>query len=484
MIRWLEVLRIMMFLTFGIAACLAPPLIIAVVERDAGLLPLTLTVLFTSMVGGAGLYLTSGRNAEPLSQREAVLVVSLAWVVTGILGAIPFYVSPAFRSFTDSVFESVSGFTTTGASVLPAVEALPASLQFWRGFTHWLGGLGVILLMIAVLPLLGHGGVSLYRAEFSGARSDKLKPRIAETAAALWKIYIGFTIAGYLVLRLLGLSRLDAIFHAFAAIGTGGFSTRNSNIEAFNSAAVELVLIALMVAGGLNFTLHFRLIVLRQWRVFVRDSEVRLYLGLLTAATLLVAISLSSSLGAGWWHSLRLSAFQVVSIMTATGFSSADFDTWTEFARFALLALMFVGGCTGSTAGGLKVARIVLLLKSVGRQMRTMVNRKSVYSVRFSGEPVQPGVITTALGLISVAVMLNLAATLALAATGVDLITSFSGVTACMFNVGPGLGAVGPAQNYAHLSLFAKWVLIFVMIAGRLEFFAFLAVFTPAFWRR
>ncbi len=484
MIRWLQVLHIMLFLTLGISACLVPPLIIAIVERDSGLFPLTSSVLLTSSIGGIGLYLMSGRGGDALSHRGSLLVVSLAWVITGALGAMPFYLSPAFASFTDALFESVSGFTTTGASVLPAVEVLPASLQFWRGFTHWLGGLGVILLMIAVLPLLGHGSVFLYRAEFSGARSDKLKPRIAETAAALWKIYIGFTVAGYLVLRILGLSRLDAIFHTFAAIGTGGFSTRNSNVEAFNSVAVELVLIVLMVVGGLNFTLHFRLIVLRQWRVFVRDSEVRLYFGLLAVAVLLVSLSLSSSMGTSWWHSVRLSAFQVVSIMTATGFSSADFDQWTAFGKFVLLTLMFVGGCTGSTAGGLKVARIVLLLKSVGRQMETMLNRKSVCIVRLSGEPVQPGLITTALGLVSLAIMLNMGASLAVAATGVDLITSFSGVTACMFNVGPGLGAVGPAQNYGHLSLFAKWVLIFVMVAGRLEFFVFLAVFTPSFWRR
>lgn len=454
----------------------------ALINLDAGSAPLLLSSLLTCGLGIIAVTLFRSEGHE-LTHREALLFVSCVWFLAGFTGGLPFWLSPNFTGLTDAVFESVSGFTTTGASILTDVEALPDSLLFWRALTHWLGGLGIVVLMVAVLPLVGSGGVALYRAEFSGAGGERLSPRIRRTAKAFWKIYVAFTFVGVVALRATGMNNLDAVCHTFAALGTGGFSTRNTSVEAFHSAAAEGVLIFLMVAGGMNFTQHYRLLVTRRFRRAARDTETRFYLGALVIATALVAICLSSSEGLGFAKSLRLAAFQVVSIMTATGFSSANFGIWHPFVQFSLLTLMWIGGSTGSTAGGIKCARIALLCKRVATQFHQRVHVRSIATIRINGESLPARATDAALKIVCVAILVNFAASLLLTATGVDIVSAVSAVTATMFNVGPGLGTVGPAATYTHLSLFAKWVLIFTMIAGRLEFLGFLVIFTPYFWK-
>lgn len=433
---------------------------------------------------GAALAVFCGRPRHELSKREGLLLVVVAWLAVSGFGCLPFFLSPQFRSFSDAFFEAASGFTTTGATVLDRVETLPEPVQLWRCLSHWLGGMGIVLLGVAVLPLVGHGGMQLYRAEFSGAKSEKLKPRIAETARSLWRIYLALTAALFAALVLAGLSPFEALCHAFSTLGTGGFSTRTRSVAGFGSPLVEWILIVFMLLAGLSFVLHYRLLVERRVREALGDVELRGYLALVALGTLVVSVSLVEDNGYAPGRALRAALFQVTSIVTTTGFVTDDFERWAPLPQVVLLALMFVGGCTGSTAGGLKTARLLLLAGVVDREFKRMVEPRGVFAVRLGGKVVAEPTIQSLLNLVYLALVVNFAAVLALAGLGVDVLTSISAVAASMFNVGPGLGAVGPADHYGHLPWLAKWVLSGCMIAGRLEFYTVIVILTPAFWRK
>jgi trk system potassium uptake protein TrkH len=437
----------------------------------------------TGGVGGV-LVLLVPRPDRDLGQREGLLLVVATWVCVALFGALPFYFSPHFKSFTDAYFEAASGFTTTGATVLDRVEVLSRPLQLWRCFSHWLGGMGIVLLGIAVLPLVGHGGMSLYRAEFSGAKSEKLKPRITETALALWKIYFAFTVIEFVALKWAGMDAFEAACHTFSTLGTGGFSTRTASIAGFESPLIEYIIIVFMLLAGASFIQHYRLLVERRPRRFLRDVEIR-YFGIVTiGAASLIAVVLMLDADYAPERALRASLFQVSSIITTTGFVTDDFELWHPLPQVLLLALMFVGGCTGSTAGGLKMSRVLLMVKVVGREFQRMVERRGVFAVRLGGRVVPETTVQSLLNLIYLAFLVNFVSCLLLAACGVDVLTSIAAVAASMFNIGPGLGNVGPAENYGHLPALAKWVLSGCMIAGRLEFYTVLVILTPAFWRK
>lgn len=482
MIHWPSLLRLLGYFILGLAASLQVTLGVALFLQDGGMVPLAAAATVAT-AAGVVLILAFRPLPHELTRREGIFFVVLAWLVASTLGALPFYLSDSFTSVVDALFESVSGFTTTGATVLADIEGLPASLHFWRSLIQWLGGMGIILLGIAILPLLGTGGMELYRAEFSGARSEKLKPRIAESALALWKIYVFFTLAEYLALRLAGLGPFDSLCHSFTTMATGGFSTRNASIEAFSSPAVEYIVVFFMLVAGINFTQHYRILVERQPGVILRDLETRSYLAITAAGTLVIYLSLLGS-GSCAEETFRQSLFQVVSILTTTGYSSADFELWSSFGQLVLLALMFIGGCTGSTAGGLKVSRFVLLLNVVRREFQQMAEKRGVFAVRLGGRPVGEETIRSLLSLVHLAFLINFASCLLLTAVGVDVLTAISAVAASMFNIGPGLGGVGPTEHYGHLPSLAKWVLSFCMLAGRLEFYTLLVILTPAFWRK
>lgn len=433
---------------------------------------------------GAALALGLKRPEQDLNQREGLLLVVVAWLAVSAFGCLPFFLSPHFGSFTDAFFESASGFTTTGATILVEVEVLPESLQLWRCFSHWLGGMGIVLLGIAILPLVGHGGMSLYRAEFSGAKSEKLKPRITETAFALWKIYLAFTVVEFGALRLAGMTTFEALCHTFSTLGTGGFSTRTASVGGFGDPVIEYIIIGFMLLAGISFIQHYRLFVeLRPWKMFT-DVEVRAYLAIVTAISGLIGFVLLFDADYAWERALRAALFQVTSIVTTTGFATEDFELWHPLAQTLLLTMMFVGGCTGSTAGGLKVSRIVLLSHVVNREFKRMVERHGVFAVRMGGRVVPEETVQSLLNLVYLAFVVNFASVLALSALGVDVLTSIAAVAASMFNIGPGLGSVGPAENYAHLPWLGKWVLTGCMIAGRLEYYTVLVILTPAFWRK
>jgi len=482
LIDWSNIAKLLGYFILGLAFSLLPAISFAFWNGDAGLGPLLWALVVPVTLGCILVGLLHLEPAE-LTRRDAILLVVSSWVAACLIGALPFYFSDYPFSFVDAVFESTSGFTTTGSTVLADIEALPESLLLWRSLIHWLGGMGIILLGIAILPLLGTGGMQLYRAEFSGARSEKLKPRVAEVALALWKIYASLTLVLYILLRLLGMSRFDAACHSFSTMATGGFSTRALSIEAFASPSIEYVIVVFMILASINFTLHFRLFSQGDFWAVWKDTELRFSLGVVVAATAAVYISLSG-LEYTSAESFRLALFQVVSIVTTTGYSSADFETWPPLGQFTLLALMLIGGSTGSTAGGLKAARVLLLLRVVQREFRKMAERRGVFAVRLSGEAVDETTIQSLLNLVYLALVVNVVACIALTATGVDILTSITAVTASMFNVGPAFGQVGPTEHFGHLPVLAKWVLSLCMLAGRLEFFTFFVIFAPLFWRK
>jgi trk system potassium uptake protein TrkH len=428
------------------------------------------------------------RERPALKQREGILLVVLIWLASCLFGALPFYFSPYFQSYAAAFFESASGFTTTGATVLTVLEDLPADLHLWRAFSHWLGGMGIVLLSIAILPLIGQGGSDLYRAEFSGARAEKLQPRVIETARTLWRIYLALTAALFAALLIAGMGAFDALCHAFSTLATGGFSTHTASIAAFDDPLIEYIIILFMLLAGISFVQQYNLWVERRFADVARDYEVRAYLSLVLLATIVIAVILlrdqPADSPAALEASIRQALFQTVSIVTTTGFVTADYAQWQPVAQLILLSLMFVGGCTGSTAGGLKVARVKLMMKVIGRDFRQLSEPQGVFRIRLGGAAIPELTVSAMLNLVYLALFAVLAASLALAAQGLDLRTAVSAVIACQFNVGPGLGDVGPASNYAAMPEFAKWVLALSMIAGRLEFYTFFFVLTGAFWRR
>ncbi len=483
MIRPAAVLHVVGLFLLLLAAAMLFPLVYALVADTASVRPLAAATAVCA-TSGFLMFGTLRRLESDLTVREGLLLVAAVWAAVCLFGALPFHFSPHFASFTDAVFEATSGFTTTGATVLERVEVLPNGLQLWRCFTHWVGGMGIVLLGIAILPLLGTGGMHLYRAEFSGARSEKLTPRITETAGSLWRIYVALTLAEYVALRLAGMNAFEAACHSFSTLGTGGFSTRTASVGGFESPLIEFIVIVFMILAGINFTRHYRLWREGQARAFFGDVEIRAYLLILAAAAGVVMLALVTGGRLGPVEALRRALFQVTSILTTTGFVTDDFEKWRPLAQLLLLVLMFVGGCTGSTAGGLKVARILLLQRVVRRQFRRIVEPRGVFAIRLGGQVIPEETVQSLLNMVYLALIVFGAAALVLAAMGADVLTSIAAVAASMFNIGPGLGQVGPAEHYGHLPPLSKWVLAIVMVCGRLEFYTAIVIFTPMFWRK
>jgi trk system potassium uptake protein TrkH len=482
-IRARAVAHILGLFLLGLAGTMLVPLAVAIHDSSDDLRPIGYALLITA-AAGAILFRGFPRPATDISQREGILLVAAIWLSASAFGGLPFFFSTHFPGFTDSFFEAASGFTTTGATVLDEMEVLPRGLQLWRIFSHWLGGMGIVLLGIAILPLLGAGGMHLYRAEFSGAKSEKLKPRITETAVSLWKIYFALTLLEYVALRLAGINSFEAACHSFSTLGTGGFSTRTASVGGFQSPLVEYIVIAFMFLAGINFARQYQLWVERRPRSFFRDAEVRAYATVIATGTVFIFLSLVWETGYAAESALRSALFQVTSIVTTTGFVTDDFEKWKPLPQVILLALMYSGGCTGSSAGGLKISRMVLLLKVVMREFKVMVERRGVFAVRLGGQVIPEATIRSLLNLVYLAFLVNFVSCLLLAAVGVDILTCIAAVAASMFNIGPGLGEVGPTEHYGHLPALAKWVLSGCMIAGRLEFYSALVVLTRAFWRK
>jgi trk system potassium uptake protein TrkH len=436
-------------------------------------------------VGFGSVMLFSFRKdaAEELGLREGFAIVTFGWIITPLFGSLPFIISGAIPSFTDAYFETISGFTTTGASILTDIESLPKWLLYWRSLTQWLGGMGIIVLSLAILPLLGIGGMQLYKAEVGGPTKDKLTPRIAETARLLWGVYVLFTVVETVLLMAGGMSFFDAVCHAFSTIATGGFSTKNASIAAFNSAYIEWVIIVFMFLSGTNFMLHFALL---KWDFrYFKDDEFVFYLVSLLIASGIVTVSLlEMSAPADLETAIRHSLFSLSSIMSSTGFVTADFTLWAPIAQITILFMMFPGACGGSTGGGMKNIRVLLLLKAAVNEIKKLIHPKLVVPVRHNGKMVEPEILFTIAGFMILYLVTFSTSTILLTATGLDLVTSFSAAVAAMSNIGPGLGSVGPASNYAHLTDVAKWILSGSMLLGRLEIYTVFVLFSSAFWKK
>jgi len=381
------------------------------------------------------------------------------------------------------VFETMSGFTTTGASILSDIESLPSSILFWRSLTHWLGGMGIVVLTVAVLPLLGIGGLQLIKAEAPGPTVDKITPRITETAKILWLIYTGLTFAETILLMFGGMDLFDALTHTFATLATGGFSTKNSSVGTFNSAYIDWIITVFMVLAGINFTLHFRFMS-GKYKTLLRDSELKAYLGIFAVSTLLIAWNILGTSCSTVSDALRYAGFQAASILTTTGFATADYEQWPALSQTVLFVLMFVGGCSGSTGGGIKVIRIITMLKQGLNEMKYLLHPKGIFTLRINRQPVKKDIIYAISGFFFLYILMLLVTTIVAASSGSDVTTSFTASLATVGNIGPGFGLIGPAENFSFFPAYVKWFFCFAMLVGRLELYTVLILFTVTFWRR
>ncbi len=434
-------------------------------------------------LGGLSYWIFHKPAQKELNHKQAIAIVAFSWIAAGALGGVPLYLSGDFVSYCDAVFEAVSGFTTTGASTLTNVEGATHATLFWRALTHWLGGMGFVVLGIAILPFVGVGGMQLFKAEVPSPTPDRLRPRIMDTAAILWKVYAGLTLAQTILLMYGGMSWFDAVCHAMATLATGGFSTKNASVAAFGSAYIEWVTTVFMILAGMNFTLHFYA-VRRQFSAYVRDGEWRFYMSLIVAVCLMIAVCLMFNQGKGLEESLRLAAFQTATILTTTGFATTDYNLWPPFAVALLACLMFVGGAAGSTGGGPKCMRIMVVLKRSYLELNRLIHPRLVAPVTLNGVSVDRSVVGSIWAFLGLYLACFLVVGVILSSMGLDLTTSFFATIACLGNIGPGLGkVVGPAGNYATLPDAAKWLLAAAMIVGRLELYTVLVLFLPEFWR-
>jgi trk system potassium uptake protein len=484
MMRWRMIINIVGVLLVCVGLSMLLPLGFSLYYRDAGILPLVEAMLVT-VTAGMGFYLIGqhASSTNPINHREGMAATTLCWLAAGIFGGLPYYLSGVLPAPVDCIFETISGFTTTGASVIKDVEIVPKGLLFWRSLTHWLGGMGIIVLGLAILPFLGVGGMQLYKAEVPGPTPDKLKPRIKDTALILWKVYLLFTLIQTALLMFGGMDLFDSLCHTFGTIATGGFSTKNASVGHYGSVYIDVVITVFMIVGGINFALHFQLFRGRPLAIW-RDGEFRFFIGFFLLVTGICALSLGFHKSYSLGGSLRYSAFQVASILTTTGYATADFEKWPSLVQCLLVLCMLVGGSVGSTGGAVKCMRIMVLMKHSYRELIHLIHPRSVTRVKIGRQPVSPEVLSGIWSFFMLYLVVTAASTFLVAATEVDVLTSVLSVIACIGNVGPGLGEVGPMDNYATLPSFSKWILSLDMLLGRLEIYTVLVLFMPRFYRK
>lgn len=481
------IIFIMGVLTVCLGLSMAFPWLVSLYYQDGAEWSLGLSMLAIITTGSAFCLAARKREKATLFHREGLAIVGLCWIAASLAGGLP-YILSGHLNFTDALFESASGFTTTGASVLTDIEAMPKGILLWRSLTHWLGGMGIILLSLAILPLFGMGGMQLYKAEVPGPSPDKLTPRLQDTAMLLWKVYGLLTIVEIILLMLAGMDAFDAVNHTFATVATGGFSTKNASIAAFPSPAIQWIIITCMFLAGINFALHYRLL-RGDLAVYRLDRECMLYtvLVLLGGALITAGLVWQGAMPFDSLHAaentIRAAYFQAVSICTTTGFVSENFALWPAATLCILLFLMFLGGCAGSTSGGMKVMRIRVLYEVISQEIFRLVHPHSVRHLKMGGRPLAPTVVTGVVGFILLFLCLLFASTFILTIFELDLVTAFTASLTCLSNVGPGLGAVGPIENFSHLPNAVKWVLTLCMLIGRLEIYAIFILFVPEFWK-
>lgn len=478
------ILKIAGLLLVLFSISMLPPILLSIWYRD-GEFSVFLWTMLSILLSGLLLWLPLRKHDRDMRLRDGFIIIVIFWAGLGLAGAIPLLLATSLHmSFTDAAFESISALTTTGATVMNGIDGLPRSILFYRQELQWIGGMGIIILAVAVLPMLGIGGMQLYRAESPGPiKESRLTPRITETARALWYIYLSLTIACALAYYLAGMDLFDAIGHSFSTVSIGGFSTHDGNLGYFNNRLIDAVAVVFMLIAGMNFTLHFL-----AWRnmkpdVYVSDAETRAFLSVLLCICI---ISCGYLLYIGFYSqpltAITNGVFQTVSIATTTGFTAADYHSWPVFLPVLLIFVSFMGACAGSTGGGLKVIRVLLLFKQGVREVRRLIHPNAIINIKLGMGPVEESVINAVWGYFAVYVVAFAVIMLLLMATGLDQISAFSATAAGMNNLGPGLGTV--SENYGNLSNVAKWLICLAMLLGRLEIFSLLVLFTPAFWRK
>jgi len=497
----------LIFYTLGnLLICLAGtmllPLCVAIYYQVAADEPRIDLVAFISsfvltIIVGLILRFSMRARQQELGIREGFAVVALGWVTVAFFGAFPYMFAGVFKTssrlplteFSFCYFESIAGFTTTGATVLTEIEHLSHAMLFWRSFSHWLGGMGIVVLAVAILPMLGVGGMQLFRAEAPGPQTDRLTPRIAQTAKLLWGVYLLLSVVETVLLHLGGMSLFDALCHTFGTMATGGFSTKNLSIAHYDSVYIDLIISLFMFLAGTNFALHYR--ALRgNVKAYLQDTEFKFYCVVIAVSITLISWNTVRFQVDGqvpyesMWTSLRYATFQVMSIITTTGYGTADFEKWPALSQFILVTLMFYGGCAGSTGGGMKQVRFLLLIKQSGAEIKRIIFPHAVLPIRVNDRVVPAEVMTNVLGFFFFFIGIFAIVTCVMATLGLDLVSAAGCTIATMGNIGPGLGSVGPTDNYAHIPTAGKLILSFCMLLGRLELYTLLILFSPNFWKR
>jgi trk system potassium uptake protein TrkH len=479
-------LRIQGGLLIFLGLALLVPLLVSLLHplpgsMHDGSLPAFAWSALIAIVAGAALFRAFPCNDE-ISYREGFGIVTIGWMAFAVFGALPYVFSGTIPNFINAFFESMSGFTTTGATVITDLAPVSKSILLWRSMTQWLGGMGIIVLSLAILPFLGVSGMQLFEAEVPGPTADRLSPRIQDTAKVLWGVYFLLTLVEVVLLRLGGMTLFEAVCHAFTTMATGGFSTENASVGAFNSNYIHIVIIVFMFLAGVNFSLHYYLL-RGSFQRYWRSEEFRCYVGIVVGAALLITL-LNRGLYASTGVNLRDALFQTVSLMTTTGYATADYELWSAMAQYTLVVLMFVGGCAGSTGGSMKVVRILLVGKQAILQLSRLIHPREVRLLKLDRKPVSREVMESVSGFVVLYFACFMVASMLMAMCGLDLVSAGASVIACLGNVGPGLGSVGPTDNFAHLPAFGKLTLSLCMLVGRLEIFTVFVLFFPSFWRK
>ncbi|TRX53700.1 TrkH family potassium uptake protein [Fulvivirga sp. M361] len=439
--------------------------------------------LITIVCGSTTWLLTKNHKSKELKKKDGYLIVTLGWFFMSLFGTLPFILSGAIPNFTDAFFETISGFTTTGASVLNNIEGVPKGILFWRSLTQWIGGMGIIVLAVAILPILGIGGMQLFIAEAPGISPDKMKPRIKDVAKRLWFIYLGLTVTETVLLLLGGMTFFDALNHSLTTMATGGFSTKNKSVAHYDSAYIQYVIIAFMFLAGTNFTITYYCLKGRLKKAWANE-EFRMYFILVAVLSICISFFVFSSSWTGFEKSFRDSLFQVVSLITTTGFVTADYTSWTPFLTIVFFMLMFLGASAGSTAGGIKVVRHTLLFKNSFLEMKRQLHPSAVIPVRLNNSAVSRDITYNVLAFVMIYLLVYVVGVFLISFTGVDFDTALGAVATSLGNIGPGLGQVGPVNNFSSITPFGKWLLATLMLLGRLELFTVLMLFNPNFWQK
>ncbi len=460
------------------AAALAVPLAVALLYRESPA-PFLLSI---AIVAVFGLALSALPAKQQFFTREGFVAVGLIWIFTGVVGALPFLFSGYFASPVDCIFESCSGFTTTGATILTEIEPLPKGVLFWRAFTHWLGGMGVLVLATAIVPKLGIRSHYLTQAETPGPVFSKLVPKQSQTSKILYAMYCALTGLEVVCLKLAGMPLYDSFIHSFSTAGTGGFSNRNASVGAYDSVAIDIIITVFMLLFSINFAAYF-LILTKKWREALQSDELRFFLAVVFGATAVLTVA-NLGVYTGFWESLRYTVFQVASNISTTGFGTTDFVLWPQFSQMIIVLLMFCGACAGSTGGGMKCSRVLLLFRAIRRELHRITHPRSVEVVKLDGKLVSESTLHTLLVFLGAYVMMVFAAALIISLDGCSFTVSFSAALTCVSNVGPGLEMIGPTGNFAAFSPLAKGVMSLCMIIGRLEIFPILVLFSPSTWQR